>query len=86
MRARGKETEGVLAMKICVRIEGTNGNVADIGFDTEEQANSFISDDRITDNKAIKTAYIFWPKCEVKNANLKFFGVLRAVLHSVVGF
>lgn len=68
MRARGKETESVLVMKICVRIEVVNGNATDIGFDTEEQANTFSSGLRNTNNKAIKAAYIFWPKCEVKNA------------------
>ena len=49
-------------MKICVRIEGENGNVIDVGFDTEEQANSFIFD--IKNDRTVKTAYIFWQKCE----------------------
>ena len=48
-------------MKICVRIEGENGNVIDVGFDTEEQANSFIFD--IKNNRTVKTVYIFWREC-----------------------
>ena len=59
---RLEREEKKLGMKICVRIEGANGNVIDVGFDTEEQANSFIFD--IKNNRGVKTAYIFWPKCE----------------------
>lgn len=68
LRGKGKilkENGSVLAVKICVRIEYENGGMCDIGFDNEREANRFILD--IEGNDGIKNAYIFWPKCEVKN-------------------